>query len=107
VIENIKEKKVDPKVQAYLEQVKMLKKDMNINKDKEDDGIEIIDIISSICARHYNCNFKDIAQLTIYQVVNMFKRLHKLDEYFMNLNALVQHGNSAGVELKHYTSKLT
>jgi hypothetical protein len=105
VIENVKKKKIDPKVQEYLERVKMLKKDMSVNN--EDDGIEIVDIISSICARHYNCNFKDISQLTIYQVVNIFKRLHKLDEYFMNLDALIHHGNQEGVELKHYTGKLT
>ncbi len=96
----------DKRVSEYLKQVESLKADMNIKQTSNNADIEITDIISSICCRHPNMNFKDILELTMYQLIDVFKRLHKIDEYYTNLDALIHGASGDGVELKHYTNKL-
>lgn len=98
-------KKTDEKLQEYLNKLKEIKKDMNLDNQNNND-ITLHDIISSICARHNSYTLDNIKHLTMYQLIDQFKRLHKLDEYFININALIHGASSKDNELIHYTSKL-
>jgi len=75
------------------------------NKEKNVDDNNLNDIISAVCAKHPSINLLNIGNLTIYQLIDQFKRLNAIDTYHININSLI-HGASKDESLKHWSSKL-
>lgn len=72
---------------------------------KKDDGsLDYTDIVSTVASRHSSINLLNIGELTIYQLVDKFKRLTNIDEYQTNIQALMN--GAKDIQLKHYSSKI-
>jgi hypothetical protein len=75
-------------------------------KHSQEDESDLSNIISSVCARHHTYNYSNIGELTIYQLLEQFKRICKIDEYFININSLVHGADKKEIQLKHWSEKI-
>jgi len=75
-------------------------------KHTKEDESDLSNIISSVCARHHTYNYSNIGELTIYQLLEQFKRICKIDEYFININSLMHGADKKDVQVKHWSEKI-
>ena len=91
------------KQDEYFKQLaKMRKKYENFIKTED-----ISDWISSVIAKHNNLDFIIIQDLTIYQLINQFKRLNKIDDYFVSIEQLLAGASSDEVKVIHWSKRLS
>lgn len=64
--------------------------------------------MSSVCARHPSINQLNIHDLSYFQIIEQYMRLQKIDDYEVNMNALVSGtlGEEGRKKIKHYSSKI-
>jgi len=96
---NKREREYQKAVQLAKQKYKKALKAMG----KED--TDLLDIISSICAKHPSLNFFNIQELTIYQMIDQFKRLNMIDDYFVSIDSLLAGANKKDVNLIHWSKK--
>lgn len=89
----IKIESKNSKVEEYLRKLKKAKKEY----DKKFNDTKISDIISAVCARHPSINLLNVISLTTYQVVDQYRRLTMVDDYFITIESLM-HGASSSDE---------
>lgn len=77
-----------------------------ISKTQKDKGTGLLEIISTISARHPSLNLLNIVNLNYYQIIDQYKRLLQIDKYTPCLygNATEEYIKSNKVE--HYSAKL-
>jgi hypothetical protein len=77
-----------------------------ISKSQKDKGTGLLEIISTISARHPSLNVLNIVNLNYYQIIDQYKRLLQIDKYTPCLygNATEEYIKSNKVE--HYSAKL-
>jgi hypothetical protein len=101
------------KVEVKNERVRKLIEQMKENRKKaqekihKKDGIGLLDIMSSVCARHPSLNPTNIKELNYYQLIDQFNRLNRIDDWQINTSALAS-GNlpeEGRKKIKHYTDK--
>jgi hypothetical protein len=63
-------------------------------------------LISSVCSKHANLSLFNIEKLTIYQLIDQFKRLNMIDEYFISVDSLLAGADSKKVDLNHWSKKI-
>jgi len=107
-IQNCLNSKVNKPKNSFEKKLEEMRKKYNKcfnNKEKNVDDNNLNDIISAVCAKHPSINLLNIGNLTIYQLIDQFKRLNAIDTYHININSLI-HGASKDESLKHWSSKL-
>lgn len=72
----------------------------------EDDSEDITDLMSSICAVHSTINSQNILDLTVYYLINQFKRIMKRDDYFIGIKSLLAGASSNDVKIVHWSKKI-
>lgn len=87
----------------YYKQQKIAKEKYKKYYESETD---MSDIISAICCKHTSINILNIGNLTMYQLIDIYKRISLIDEYQINLTALMHGADNKDMELKHWTSKI-
>jgi hypothetical protein len=70
------------------------------------DNTDLVDIISAVSARHQSLNLLNIYELTVYQLIDQFKRLNLIDEYFINIKSLLAGADKKDVNLIHWSKKI-
>jgi hypothetical protein len=101
-----KEKFVNKKEREYFQAVQKAKqKYQKALKAMGKDDTDLLDIISSICAKHPSLNFSNIQELTIYQLIDQFKRINMIDDYFISIDSLLAGASKKNVDLKHWSKK--
>jgi hypothetical protein len=75
-------------------------------KYKTESNTDISDTVSAICAKHPSVNLFNVGKLTIYQLVDTYKRLNSIDEYFISIQSLLAGAKKEDVNLVHWGSKL-
>lgn len=93
------------KQREFLKQLKKAKAKYN-KLNTVDVDIEISNIISSVCAKHPSINLFNVGQLTMYQLINQFKRLSLIDDYFINVESLMHGATGDDVKITHWASTL-
>ena len=93
------------KQREFMKQLKEAKAKYN-KLNSVDVNLELANIISSVCAKHPSINLFNICNLTMYQVINQFKRLNMIDEYFINVDSLMHGATQDDVKLTHWASTL-
>ena len=73
------------------------------SKDNEGD---LSDIISSVCSKHPTINLFNVEDLTLYQLMDAYKRLNAIDQYFINIKSLIAGADKKEVNLKHWSEKI-
>ena len=102
--------KNNPKVQELIAKIKegrRRKKEAEKNS-RGKDGIGLLEIVSSVCARHPSINPTNIKQLNYYQLIDQFKRLNLIDSYNLSTATLAS-GNlseEGRKNIKHYSEKV-
>lgn len=93
--------------EEMLKRARKLRKEMQ-QKIKKKDGIGFLEIMSSVCARHPSINQLNIHDLSYFQIIEQYMRLQKIDDYEVNMNALVSGtlGEEGRKKIKHYSSKI-
>jgi len=77
------------------------------NKTKNDEQIyDYSDILSSVCAKHHNINPLNIGQLTVYQTLDQFKRLNKIDKFDIDIQSLLHGAKQEDIKLENWFSKI-
>jgi len=102
--DNTEVKAKNAKQKEFMKRLKEVKSKYNI--DKNDIDLEISNIISSVCAKHPSINLLNVHKLTMYQLIDQFKRLNMIDEYFINADALIHGASQDDVQIKHWASTL-
>jgi len=67
---------------------------------------DLSDIISSVCAKHPSINLFNVGELTVYQLIEQYKRLNMIDSYFISVKSLIAGADKKDVDLKHWSEKL-
>jgi hypothetical protein len=82
--------------------------DSRIAKAKFSKGNEsdISDIISSVCSKHPNINLFNVENLTLYQLMDAYKRLNAIDQYFINIKSILAGADKKDIDLKHWSEKI-
>lgn len=97
-------KRVKPqnnKQKDFLQQLKQMKEKYAKHEQTKD----MSDIISSVCSKHPSINVFNVGNLTIYQLIDQFKRLNMIDEYYLNAESLLHGANKDEIKLIHWSSK--
>lgn len=89
---------------------KARKKIAELKKKQSEEGnspsLTLFDLISILASNGNNLNISNIWELTMYQFNNQFNRMKMLDEYEINVQALLHGADSSKIELKHYMRKI-
>jgi hypothetical protein len=91
------------KEKEYLELVKKAKEKYKKFLDNDNDTF-LLDIISSVCAKHPSLNLFNIEYLTLYQLYNQFRRLSYIDEYSINIQSML--AGASNINLEHWSRKI-
>jgi hypothetical protein len=74
--------------------------------NRNDNSGEIANIISSVCAKHPSINLFNVSSLTMYQLIDQYKRLNAIDEYFISIKSLLAGASSEDVQVVHWAKGL-
>jgi hypothetical protein len=99
---------VSSEAQEYYNKLKIIRKAeryQECRNDKNKSDSDLSDVISSVSAKHPSLNLFNINNLTIYQLVNQFKRLHMIDDYSVSIKLLLA-GASNTNTLTHWSTKI-
>lgn len=96
-------KRAKPKNEAQKKFFVKLKKAREKYK-KKDDGIH--HIISAVCAKHSSYNLFNVEDLTMFQLIDQYKRMHAIDDYFITINSMMHGASGEGVKLKHWSESI-
>lgn len=91
------------KEKEYYDLVKKAKEKYKKVLDSENDMF-LLDIISSVCAKHPTYNLFNIKNLTLYQLYNQFHRLNYIDEYMINIQSML--AGASNIKLEHWSRKI-
>lgn len=91
------------KEKDYFEMVKKAKEKYKKFLESENDYF-LIDLISSVCAKHPSLNLFNIGKLTVYQLFDQFNRLSYIDEYFINIKSML--AGAEDIKLQHWSRKI-
>lgn len=106
VIKNREEKITTKKEQDYKEMLRKAKeKHKEYLKATGNTETDLLDIISSLAARHPSLNLFNICELTVYQLLDQFKRINLIDEYFVNIDFLLAGADKKNINLNHWSKK--
>lgn len=92
------------KEKEYYDLVKKAKEKYKNVLQSENDTF-LLDIISSVCAKHPSLNLFNIKHLTLYQLYNQFHRLNYIDEYSINIQSML--AGASNIKLEHWSRKIT
>lgn len=108
-IQNCVEDKKDNlnlKSKAAKDFYKRLKQARRKHESEKSSNMDISDIISAISAKHPSINIFNIEELTMYQLIDQYKRINMIDEYLININSLLHGASKDDVKLTHWSSNI-
>jgi hypothetical protein len=82
------------------------KKLKEVKAKQSNDSSGIIDIVSAVCSKHPSVNIFNVGGMTIYQLVDQYKRLNMIDDYYISIESLMHGASQDEVKPVHWSSKL-
>lgn len=109
-VEELNENPADERVKALLDRKRELKKRLKKHKfqnnDTDEDSLTMVDLIS-IFAESNHMSLQDIYNnYDIYQFNNQFNRLKIMEDYQVNIKALLAGAKNEDINLQHWLSKI-
>ena len=86
----------------FMEQLRKMKDKYKSHKKEQD----IVDIMSAVSSKHPSINVFNVGELTIYQLIDSYKRLNKIDDYFLSYKSILAGGDPKEINIKHWAEKL-
>jgi hypothetical protein len=75
-------------------------------KNKKQEGLDFLDIISSVCAKHPSINLFNVGNLTIYQLIDQFKRLNMVDNFYISVESLLHGAEKESIKIIHWAEQI-
>lgn len=97
------------------ERARRIKEKMLQNKKKiselrsssqEEDSLTLLDLISILCSNANGIHLFNVFDLNFFQFNDQFNRMRLIDEYEVNIQALLHGADAKHIELKHWISKM-
>lgn len=101
-VKKSKAQEIAERLRRGSEMVSKLKK--NSSKTKVQEEIDISDIISAVSTKSNTISKLNVWELTLYQLYEEYKRLHAINQYEVNIQALMN--GAEGIELRDWSAKL-
>lgn len=101
------ENKIKPqneKQKDFLDQLKEMRN--KYAKWQNKNNQDLTDIISAVCNKHSSINYLNVGELTVYQLIDSYKRLNKIDEFYLNYKSIFAGADPKGIKIKHWSGKL-
>ena len=98
--------RVKPKNEAQKEYFRRLRKVRMMRQQRQNSENELIHVISAVCSVHPNYHFGNIQELTMFQLIDQYKRLCSVEEYSHNIQALMHGASSKDVKIKHWSEPM-
>lgn len=92
--------------EAGKDMLKRLKLARKKYADKFKSGVEITDIISAMASKHGSINLLNVGELTMFQLIDQYKRINMIDEYYINIKSLMAGADPKDVKVKHWSSPM-
>lgn len=99
--ESEKARQIIEKLRASKEKIRKQKASSRSDDDSED--MDVSDMISAVSAMSNSLNIKSIWDITMYQLIDQYKRLEIISQYDFSMNAIFHTGK---VDIKHWSSKI-
>jgi hypothetical protein len=99
--------KIKPKNEEQKKYFQRLKKVKELRREREGEPeSELLQIVSSITAIHPNYDFSNIQNLTMFQLIDQYKRLCSAEEYNLNIQALLHGATNENLKIKHWSEPM-
>ncbi|NEW08219.1 hypothetical protein GK047_19650 [Paenibacillus sp. SYP-B3998] len=72
----------------------------------ENDSLHLSDLISIVCSNANGIHLLNVFELNMFQFNDQFNRMKLLDEYEVNIQALLHGADAKGIQFTHWISKL-
>lgn len=94
------------KAKIVSERMKKAKDEVKRIKTKEQGEMEsdFFDMVSAISSKSYSLNKIDVMELTMFQIYEEYKRLSFIDQYHVNIQAMLQ--GAKNIKLQHWSNKI-
>jgi len=73
---------------------------------KREKSQDIVDIMSAVSSKHPSINVFNCGSLTMYQLIDSYKRLNAVDSYFISIDSILAGASNDEVKVKHWGEKL-
>lgn len=109
--ENKKYNPASDRAREIMLKIKQTQEDLEKIKRKEqeqtNDSLTLFDLVSILCSNGENgINILNVWDLTFFQFENQFKRLQMIEEYDVNIQALLHGADSNKIQLNHWMGKI-
>jgi len=88
------------------EKIKAMREKYNKCSNNDDQIYDYSDVLSSVSAKHCSINPLNIGQLTVYQTLDQFKRLNKIDKFSIDIQSLLHGAKKEDIKLDNWFSKI-
>jgi len=88
------------------EKIKAMREKYNKCSNNDEQIYDYSDILSSVSAKHSSINPLNIGQLTVYQTLDQFKRLNKIDKFSIDIQSLLHGAKQEDIKLDNWFSKI-
>ena len=92
--------------EQMAKKLKQMREKYNKSHNNDEQIYDYSDILSSVSAKHNNINPLNIGQLTIYQTLDQFKRLNKIDKFDIDIQSLLHGAKQEDIKLENWFSKV-
>lgn len=106
---NEDESEFNPKnknAEEVAEKIRKAREKINSNKVKNNEKLNLADLISAFSAYNNNISILDVWSLTMYQFNDQFKRIQLISEFDISIRSLLAGAEPDNIQLKHWISKL-
>lgn len=94
------------RARQIAENLRKAKEKINKIKNKNNEGLNLSDLISAYAANGNNVNIFSVWDMDIYQFNNQFQRMRMIEEYEIGIQSLLHGAKSENVKLEHYIGKI-
>jgi len=88
------------------DKIKAMREKYSKCSNNDDQIYDYSDVLSSISAKHCSINPLNIGQLTVYQTLDQFKRLNKIDKFSIDIQSLLHGAKQENIKLENWFSKI-
>lgn len=94
------------RAKEIAEKLKKAKEKINKVKAKNNEDLDLLDLISAFASYNKNINILDVWNMTIYQFNDQFQRMQLWNDYDISIQSLLHGADSNKVDIKHFVCKL-
>jgi len=92
--------------EQMAKKIKQMREKYSKCKTNDEPMYDYSDILSSVSAKHNSINPLNIGQLTVYQTLDQFKRLNRIDKFDIDIQSLLHGAKKEDIKLENWFTKI-